>query len=1070
MAKSVNTKKPSGLTITRNDNDITFRWKIADKNYGEGQQLQWRVNSKKWHSVSIGKTTTAKTVSITYSNFRPSTNVALNRIQFRVRGQRSTYTKSGTTYNPKWSDWSVKTLKTKLPRKPTATATLSDTYSNVTTFAWSTSTSVKDKRFFRNVQYQTCLVQDSGSDGSEYKYGAASTGNASGSVTYTEDTTQLAQGSYTRWYRFRARGSRGPSEWRYAHHVYASPWRAVISEATKTDVASGGYKVYVKWTAKTNFAHPIDSTTVQYAIETPDSGMVCPSGASWTDADVSRDTGGADAASFTLDQTIGLDECLYVRVNTVHDRNTTYGTAALVKDAVGYLQDPSGLSVVTDDTTYRATVTAANNSTVPDSFLAIIYRTAADPENDIIVGVIPNGGTTVTVQCPEWDDSAYIAFGVYAVAGTYTNRSQNYGTYELSTTMQSQNTLWDGGTVPTAPDNLSVVTTDRAGVVKVAWDWTWTDADIAVISWSDDPLAWESTTEPTTYEIKSIHAAQWYIAGLETGMTWYVRVKLAQTSGDSRTEGPWSEIVSIDLSSAPSIPVLALSEAVIPEDGTVTASWAYVSTDGTNQAYAEITTAVTNASGVYYGEYTLSADNTVDADKDYFVEASGIYTLQVPGGSEDPQALGWYEVTPNIIAHTETAQHIDINAEDMGWTAGATYNLCVRVVSASGKTSDAWSDPVAVTVAAPPTAVISSTSLSNVTVSSTDENGNAVTETFTSLTALPLSVTITGAGDSGTTILAIERAADYHMDRPDETDFNGYEGETVALISQLGESQIDVDVTDLIGSLDDGAAYRIVATVKDDFGQSDEATLDFEVHWSHQAVEPTATVTIDTSENIAKITPVLPVGALNTDVCDIYRLSADRPQLVVKDGTFGTTYVDPYPTIGEYGGHRVVLKTADGDYITSSNQPAWVDLGEADGDILDLQSSLIDFDGYQLECLFNMSISHSFEKDFQETTYLGGAVQGDWNKAVKRSGTVDAVFVLSEDPDTLRKLRALAAWPGICHVRTREGSSYAADVQVGDDISYDTAGKILNATLTITRVDSEGYDGMSLTEWEEGTS
>lgn len=1066
---SVKTKNPSGLTISRKDNDITFKWKITDANYGAGQQLQWRVNGKKWNSVSIGKTTTAKTVSVTLSNYRPTHANSLNSITFRVRGQRSTYTKgsgdNAVTYNPKWSDWVKKKLTLLKPRVPTAHATLSDSYDNVTTFSWSVNTSNTDHRFFRDVQYQTCLIKKSGNKGSAYdkKFGSTVNGaSASGSFSKTEDSTLLAQNSYTRWYRFRSRGSKGNSNWKYVSHTYARPYQAVVEEATLNDNG----KVYVKWTAASPSSNKITSTTVQYAVATPDPGLECPAGASWTDATVSRDTEGTDAARFPVDQLPGLDECLWVRVNTTHDRNDTYGIPYLVDNGIGYLTDPSGLSVSTDDVTHKAVVTATNNSSVTDSFLAITYRTESNPEDDLLVGIIPNGSSSVTVQCPNWDDVGNFAFGVQAVVGTYEDRSVDYGNYEIEPLMVSQNIIWDGGSVPVAPSNVKAQATEYSGIVRVGWDWDWKDADIAVLSWSEEPTAWESTAEPSTYEINNMHAAQWYISGLETGMTWYIRVKLVKTNGDVRTEGPWSEMVALDLSSAPVVPVLELSSPVMTVDGDVTASWAYSSTDGTDQAYAEITTVEVNADGVWYGLYALTSDNSVVADKDYFSESGGIYTLEEPVGTEDPEALGWYEIVPNIIAHTETAQHITLNAEELGWSAGDEHNLAVRVVSASGRMSDSWSDPVGVTVAEPITATIASSSLVYETYIDTADMSRDIYV----LKAMPLDVTITGAGTGGTTTLAIERAASYYMERPDGTDYNGYEGETIALESQVGEDQITITLDNLIGRLDDGAAYRLVATVNDDVGQSAETTLDFEVHWTHQALMPTATATIDTTQYIAEITPIAPGGTLGTDVFDIYRLSADKPQLVVENGTWGTTYVDPYPTIGELGGHRVVFKTDNGDYITAMEHPAWVDLDETDGDILDLRYSVIDFDGNRLECDFNQSISNSFTKDFKETQYLGGSVQGDWNPAISRSSTVNTVFINTYDPDAIRTLRALASYPGICHVRTKDGSSYAADVQVGDEVSYDKAGKVVSASLTITRVDPEGYDGMSLADWEEGTS
>ena len=1194
MAKkeiSVSTKRPSGLTITRKNNKITFKWKIADSNYDAGQQLQWRVNKEKWKSVSIRDIATAETVSVRLSDFRPThKNNPLKSISFRVRGQKAQYRKGSgddeKIYNPAWSDWSEKKLVLKIPPKPSASARLSDQYSNVTTFSWSTDVSNTGNSFFRDVKYQTCLIKNSGNNGKKYakKFGNTQTGGASGSVTKTENTTTLANGSYTRWYRFRSRGARGSSAWKYVRHTYSSPWAAVIKKAKKSN-KTGGYRVYVKWKAPTNASHRISKTTVQYTITTPLAGLKCPPGASWVDAATSKDTKGTDAAEFSVDQRVGYDECLFVRVNTQYDTNITYGNPKLVEGAVGPLSDPTGLSVTPNNVTHRAVVNATNNSAVPGSFLAVLFRASKKPNQIYVVGIIPNGFNSVTVQCPDWDNMGNISFGVRAHSGSYTNRSVTYGSYEINSQMRSSR-VWDGGAVPSEPENVTVDTTDYAGTVRVGWDWTWDQANIAVLSWSDDPLAWESTTEPTTYEIKNINEAQWNISGLETGKTWYIRVKLVQEDNDGRTESTWSDMVSIDLSSAPSIPVLQVSSPVMRVDGDVTASWAYSTTDGTAQAYAEISTAEINASGVYVGKYELTEDVTVDPDKDYFSESGGIYTLEEPAGTEDPSALGWYEIVPNIIAHTETAQHITLNAEELEWQAGTDYNICVRVTSASGRVSDSWSDPVGISVAEPLTATITSSSLVNETVEENPQDYTGSVATFTTvndvipvivsvteeipysaggytgttlsfsdddlsspttypvdwsgdagtiyggtydwvsgklismydsggaelspyveydltpeeftaysgennmwadigditvhtadvvkdinvLTAMPLTATITGAGDGGTTTLAIERAADYHMDRPDDTDFNGYQGETIALESQIGEDQMTVALENLLGRLDDGAAYTLVATVNDDLGQSSEARIDFEVHWTHQALVPSAVCVVDPLTYIAAITPIAPVGTDPTDVCDIYRLSADPPMLVMEGATWGTTYVDPYPTIGQFGGHRIVFRTANGDYITEDQHPAWVDLDEYDGDILDLRYSVIDFDGNRLECDFNQSVSNSFEKDFKETRYLGGSIQGDWNPGIHRSSTVNATFVTSYDPDAIKTLRALAAWTGICHVRTKDGSSYAADVQVGDDISYDSAGKLVSATLTITRVDPEGYDGMSLADWEEGTS
>ena len=1009
MAK---TKKPTGLSITRKNDKYTFKWKVGEK-YDKDQQLKYRTHNtgakwNSWHSIDIGKTTTTKAVTINTGT--------KNKVEFAVRGK--------TAANG-WSEWETEIMTLKVPNNPKASAQLSDSLSNVTTFSYSISAKDNDKKPFSKLIWETILVPEAASTkGETYKtkFKSGQTGWATGETTstsgtkpVTEDTATIAGKSYTRFFRVRAKGLAGYSSWVYSYHVYATPKAAVIKKAEVVENNSGGTNIKVTWEAASSAAYPIDSTSIEYSLTVPDSGMTCPSGASWTEADVSRDTSGADAAAFVIDNVLGDNECCFVRVNTKHDRNITYGNPKM--GAVGRLSSPSELSVQTNDSTYTATVTATNNSEVPDSYLVVMYRAGEDPWNTLNVGIIEHGQNSVTVQCPDWSVESAISFGVYACVGSKTakTRSDGVGSYEIDAKMTSD-VLWDNGAVTKAPTGVTAEATSIPGTIRVAWNWDWAAADSAVLSWSDHEDAWESTDEPDEYVISKIHAAQWNISGLETGQKWYVRVRLTRGE-ESITYGPWSEMVTVDLSSAPSIPVLVLSEEVITADGEVTASWAYTSTDGTPQSYAEVCEATIDSEGITYG---------------------------------------------NIIAHAETAQHVTVDASAAGWQSGETHYLCVRVVSGSGHVSDEWSDPVPINIAEELVCTITGTSLENVTV--VDDEEESITRSVLSLTQMPLTVAVSGAGNDGTTTVAVERAADYHMARPDETSFNGFEGETVALVEG---SSVTIGLDSLIGALDDGAPYRIVATVQDGYGQSALAELDFEVHWTHQAVMPEASVEIDNLNKIAKITAVQPEEADEGDTFDIYRLSADRPELIIENGEWGTVYVDPYPAIGVHGGHRVVFKTINGDYITEDNEPAWIDLTEEDGDILNVPGHLIDCDGETIALDYDLDLSSSWEKDFVETRYLGGSIQGDWNPAVGRKVSAKSSIQAVRDPDTVSALRRLAMFPGICHVRTRDGSSYAADVQVSEDYSN---GKIANFSLEITRVDSEGLDGLTFSQWAEEES
>lgn len=1050
-SKTKITKRPTGLSIKRVDSKFNLSWNIGDANYADGQYFSYKIdvdgtgNSSWTKSDKIGSKITSKAIKIDENDFYPNKqNRILYAVGMRVKGNRKTYTtgsgKNKKTHRPGVSSWSDKIFTLEEPRKPSLSVELSNEYTNVAAFSWSEETYSDDSKMFTDLQWETILVKNSSEiDGSKLTWNSEELGwetnvdssgkgstLTSGSKVITEDTSLLFHGgnSYIRWFRIRARGPRGNSDWVYEYQVYALSHQAKVSKVSAKETDEGGFQCVVDWSVGSNRQNPIDRTTVQYTITIPDEGLSCPSGASWSDANVSKDTEGKDSAVFSIDDQLSKDQCLFIRVNTQHDSNITYGLPKLAK--AGFLKDPSGISVQTDSTTHKAEVSATNNSDVEDSFLVVKYRPAVG--TDVDVGIIPHGETSVTVQCPDWTDQAAVRFEVRAVVGNYTKQSRADGVdvYTVTSDMESEHQIYQGGAVPIAPTSVVVSRVEGiARTVKVVWDWSWTEANKAEISWSDHPDAWESTDEPESYTISNLHASYWHISGLETGKTWYIRVRLLSetSSQDTPTYGPWSDINqgTIDLSSAPNKPVLMLSSAVIPEDGDVTAAWVYTTTDNTPQAYAEI---------------------AVFANDEY---------------------------TPIPDANTLTAQHVTINAAESGWTTGNIYNLACRVQSESGQVSE-WSDIVSVTVAEPLTCVISQKSLVQQTESVTVD-GDTTQRTFWALTELPMTVTVTGAGEGGRTTVAIERAEDYYRPGPAESDIRGYSGETVALHEQTGEAQIEFDIgaSNLFGSLDDGASYRIVAMVQDGLGQVDKTTLDFEVHWSHQAIKPSAKIEIDEELLIAKITPRSPAGALSTDVADIYRLSIDKPELIVSGANFGDTYVDPYPTLGDMGGHRIVLRTREGDYVTEDNDMAWVDSPELGINPIsnEDQLNIVDFEGKQIQFYYDTDYSSNWAKDFQETQYLGGSIEGDWNSAVSRTGTITSKAIVALDRDMLQAIRRLAVYPGICHVRTADGSSYAADVQVSENRVHEEQEMVVSYTLSITRVDSQELDGIPLRQWEE---
>ena len=384
------------------------------------------------------------------------------------------------------------------------------------------------------------------------------------------------------------------------------------------------------------------------------------------------------------------------------------------------------------------------------------------------------------------------------------------------------------------------------------------------------------------------------------------------------------------------------------------------------------------------------------------------------------------------LARTETnAQRMSVTP---AWLFGSSHSLTVQTTSKSGYMSD-MSDPVVVNVAPAP-------AISPISSAITSGISDGV------LTDMPIVMEITGAGEGGQTTIKIERLKDFFVERPDGSVTQGYDGETIYAISYSGEEELVITPEDLVGSFDDGGSYRIIATVQDSIGQQASASLDFIVDWDHQAEAPEGTVTIN-ADLSATVAAIAPVSYESGDTVDIYRLSVDRPELIVKGGEYGTNYVDPYPASD--GAYRFVDVTANGDYINDTGI-AWIDV---DCELV-LKDLIIDFDNKRLTLPYNLDISGNWEKDFKETKYLNGHVVGDWNAAVSRTASIGTALLKNDD--RLPMIRELSTYAGVCHVRTPDGSSYNADVQVNEHSSYESSR--VSLSLKITRVDPEGFEGI----------
>lgn len=715
--------------------------------------------------------------------------------------------------------------------------------------------------------------------------------------------------------------------------------------------------------------------------------------------------------------------------------NEVGATSELV---VGTLTPPTLNSLTATSPEEVVTINVTNNTQLDSagnkSVVAVYCAHKTNPDPTVPCAIIPytESGHDYSFKT-SWPAGEDPTFKIECLVCDYSPKTKT--TAETSYTIENIKMISgsesEGTSVPKAASNINV-TMETAGIAKVTWDWTWDEATGAELSWAQDITAWESTEQPQTYVVTGNRIGKWYISGLEA-TTYYVRVRFFKQSGDTVIYGAYTDIMDgkITMSSAPNAPTLYLSRNVANVDDPITATWIYESTDGTSQA-------------------------------------SAVFAEATRASEADPWT---YTSLEQYGASVETAKSYTFTPGDFGWVSGSQHYICVRPVSASGKDAKDWSNPITtgvINVRPRPVPVVTGIGGENDALKPQtiqDDDPDQVIDIPLALTKLPLTFNVSGAGAGGHVTASIVRSGPSNIDRPDESRAEHFDGEIIASkIVTADATTVDdnlvvtFDRQDLINTLDLLCTYTLKISITDAFGQTVpvEPDYSFRVYWDRYSQMPEATINLDYSNDRVLITPTAPETITEGDYCQIYRLSADKPQLILDNGEFGKTYIDNYPTYGHYGGYRIVYYTSYGDYKTEDNVYAWTDYSPRNENLDPFNKFVvtIDFDDRTFEFPGNISLSGSWSKDFQTTKYLGGAIQGDWNPGVDRTGTINGAMGVGYESEAVYMMRKLADYAGVCHVRTPEGSNFYADVQVKDDREEKWVNKISKIALTYTKVDT----------------
>ena len=553
-----------------------------------------------------------------------------------------------------------------------------------------------------------------------------------------------------------------------------------------------------------------------------------------------------------------------------------------------------------------------------------------------------------------------------------------------------------------------------SAIVVLGWDND--DTNGTEVSWSDNEDAWYSSNQPTTYEVtwkdsssqvsEKDNSATFVIRGLEEGKPYYVKARRYMETGNTKDYGP------------------------------------YVTADNTQYPI----TPVTRPSDV-----RLNAPDYVERGKD--IEMT--WTFE---GTSRQTAWTLYRLDTHEVPVVESAESAE--SAESGQDEPSTQQVDTRVVVASGE--DAAGSAIVPAEVIPSTEsvrfVVSVTTGGEWSESSAVSVGIAdapslVAVTDAKLMMQPLQLYATCSSPNAELICKVtSRGVSGELPCGEIEQANGdcvwSERLSPAWVINDEDGMYYTTATAPMGlELYDLAKYDLtVQAVDTETGMtSSEKSCEFLVQWAHQAVRcgSDSTVEVDESEFTATITPTPPQNALDTDVFDLYRVTADGPYLIAEGVPFGASVTDRYAPYGHVDSlaYRVSTRTADGDVD-------WGDIPyELDGRDLRLDWD----DGDTVSLPWNVGMQDSYEKDFEERVHLDGSRSGYWNAGRSRKSSLSSEMVRLKDWSQADLLRKAGSYAGPLFVRTSDGCAFQANVDVdGIDSSYQST--VLSASISAAEV------------------
>ena len=628
------------------------------------------------------------------------------------------------------------------------------------------------------------------------------------------------------------------------------------------------------------------------------------------------------------------------------------------------------------------------------------------------------------------------------------------GTPSISSTivLSSQKTLvsdWSDyssnlGTVPNAPTRITSHRIDSPTSIWLYWK---------AVSPKPDSYTIEYTTSKNFFDTSTLTKSQTvttetaYVEGLDSGTTWYFRVKAKNAQGESG----WSEIYSVVIGVAPAAPTTwsETSTAIVGEQ--IRLYWVHNAEDGSVQSNAQIRIKI-NDEG--WKTYSPTYKSTTPGEASYLNYNTFITITEAILDSSNANIID--DKGDNIIGEA----HIE-------YPEGMVIHWQVRtrgVMTTGGPNNDGyspWSTERVVVMYAPPTI--------DLTVTDTANSGSSV-YTYDSFpiyiyaeahpsTQKPVGWNVSIiSNDSYDTIDDIGQRI---IVRAGDEVFSEYiPGGTSRMSRTLKASDVDFE---------NEMSYTVKVTVSMNSGLKAEASQRIAMDWASFNLWPNAEITIDRDKLCAYIRPFCvddnDVLAQNVTLTVCRREYDGRFVTIQEDipNNRLTVVTDPHPALN-FARYRIIatsIETGQVGFYDMPGEPVgekgiiiqwdeeWSNFDAPSGDSDELAEP--SWVGSMLKLPYNIKVSESSSIDKSLVEYIGRSapvsyygtqlgISGNWSSEIPAT-----------DRDTVYALRRLQIYRGDCYVREPNGVGYWASITVSFNKDYNNL--LIPITIDVTRVE-----------------